>query len=325
MITDTNPVTEQIPKPKNSSKLLNIFFIGLKILTKITSIIAKFSKIALAGLSLAAYTYLYSWSFALMLMAQLFIHEYGHIWAMKRVGIKTKGIYFIPFVGGAAVASEDFKTRKDEVFVALMGPVFGFACAFIMLAIYYYTKVPMYAAGASWMAMINLFNLLPINPLDGGRVMKSIAFSMHSWVGYTFMSIGIVASLFLAFYAKMWLFILVMIISSLELLVEFWFDRKRKIEQAEYKEQCDRLRDNIETLRKHHRENNIPIPEDSVLRQDIKKLLPVMEIPPMKPSMSMLQILNATLEYFALAILLYLFMVLTMDIPGASLAMDVLR
>lgn len=325
MITDTNPVTETIPKPKKSNKLINVFFICMKIVTKITSLIAKVSKLALAGISLAAYTYMYSWEFALMLMAQLFIHEYGHIWAMKKVGIKTKGIYFIPFVGGAAVASEDFKTRKDEVFVALMGPVFGFGCAFIMLAIYYFTKDPMYAAGASWMAMINLFNLLPINPLDGGRVMKSIAFSIHSWAGYVFMGIGIVASILLAVFAQMWLFILVVIISSLELLVEFWFNRKRKIEQQEYDAQRISISNNIEKLRKYHADNNVPIPDDSILRSDLKKLLPEYDVTPIKPTMTMLQMLNATLEYFALAILLYWFMALTMDIPGASLAMDVLR
>jgi len=319
MITDTNPVTETIPKPK--SNFVNILFVGLKIITKITSIIAKFSKIALAGISLAAYTYLYSWPFALMLMAQLFIHEYGHIWAMKRVGIKTKGIYFIPFVGGAAVASEDFKTRKDEVFVALMGPVFGFGCALIMMVIYYTTKSPMFAAGAAWMAMINLFNLLPINPLDGGRVMKSIAFSIHSWFGYVFMIIGIIASIFLAIYAHIWIFILVVILSSLELVVEFYFNHKRRKEEIEYKEQCDKLNAKMDVLRKEHIEKGIPIPTTSVLNVS----LPEIEITPEKPTMNIKEIVLAVLQYFALAIILYIFMEDTMHIPGAALAMDILR
>jgi Zn-dependent protease len=296
------------------NRFTNVLLIVVKFITKIMSVSVKITKIVLAGVSLAAYTYMFSWKFALMIMAQLLIHEYGHIWAMKRTGIKTKGIFFIPFVGGAAVASEDFKSRNDEVFVALMGPVFGFACAGGMLALYYATNNPIYAAGASWMAMINLFNLLPINPLDGGRVMKSIAFSLHTTVGLVFLVLGIIASGFLAFYAHMWIFIFVIILSSLELAIEFYYKRKWKIEDDKIRKHNDEL----ESLRQKYVDEGREIPF-------YLKNLPIYEYQTEKPNMTKLEIAIALVGYFLLAILLYMFMAATMSVPGAAIAMEFLQ
>ena len=59
---------------------------------------AKFAKFGLAGLSLAGYTYLYTWQFALFIMVSLFCHEFGHALAMRLSGLRVKGIYFIPFL-----------------------------------------------------------------------------------------------------------------------------------------------------------------------------------------------------------------------------------
>jgi len=314
-------------KPKSfGSKMTNIAILSLKVITKVTSISAKMTKLALAGISFAAYSYMYSWKFSLILMVQLLIHEYGHIWAMKRVGIKTKGIYFIPFVGGAAVASEDFKTRNDEVFVAIMGPVFGFACALGMMIIFYVTENPMYAAGASWMAMINLFNLLPINPLDGGRIMKSIAFSIHSWVGLIFMCLGIVGAIFLAVYAHIWIFILVVILSTIELLLEFWLlKRKNKYDEILNNEYYSIL-NHIASIEKDYTDKNVPIPAElAKYLTETKTNLRKPEKPVEKPIMTLRQILLAVLQYFTLALALYAFMAMTSHIPGARLAMEMLQ
>lgn len=153
--------------------------LGAKILPALMKILksAKFIKAGLAVTSFAAYAYLLTWQFATVIMIALFVHESGHVWAMRRRNIKTKGFYFIPCIGGAAVPSEAFKTREDEAYVAIMGPVWGFGLALLVLILYFFSGMPMLAAAASWMAMINLLNLLPINPLDGGRIIKSIVFS----------------------------------------------------------------------------------------------------------------------------------------------------
>jgi Zn-dependent protease len=208
-------------KTKPKSKIVLVLLLCLKFLTKGLGVSAKLFKVGLAGVSFALYAYMFTWKFALVIMVQLFIHEYGHIWAMKRCGIKTKGIYFIPFFGGAAVASESFKTRWDEVYIAMMGPVFGFMCAAASYAMWLITDLPFYAAASSWMAMLNVVNLIPINPLDGGRVMKSMIFSMKRTAGLIYMVLGILATFTVAVMFGMWTLVILGFISLLELVVEW--------------------------------------------------------------------------------------------------------
>jgi len=181
---------------------------------------AKMIKIALASGSMLAYSYLFTWEFAVILLGAIVFHEYGHITGMKNCGIKTKGIYLIPFLGGAAVPSESFKSRTQEVYVSLMGPWYGLALLipFLFYGVVYESSL---AVGlASFMALLNLFNLIPINPLDGGRVIKSIAFSLSSTLGIIILSLGLVGAGYLVYIFEIWVLFLVIIIGSLELFFE---------------------------------------------------------------------------------------------------------
>lgn len=188
--------------------------------SKLLTLILKCSKLILAGASFASYSYLIGWKFALTVMAMLFVHESGHVWAMRKSGIPTKGFYFIPFFGGAAVADREFHSRSEEFFVAIMGPIWGFLFAAVIMIGYYISHDAIFAVIASWMALINLFNLLPINPLDGGRMLKSIAFSINTKLGMLVLYIGILAFAILMIYSKVYFFGVLLIISFLELLFE---------------------------------------------------------------------------------------------------------
>ena len=204
-----------------------IVALAAKLGPKLVSVGVKFAKVAKVGKmglavgSMVTYVYLLTWQFAVLIMVSLFFHESGHIWAMKRCGLKTKGIYFIPFMGAAAVSEDTFGTRRNEVYIAIMGPIWGFALAVVTLIGYYVTDNALFAAAAGWMAMINLFNLLPINPLDGGRIMKSIAFSIDSKIGLIFLVAGIIVSIFLTFWAGLILFLILLLIGTLELFFEY--------------------------------------------------------------------------------------------------------
>lgn len=222
---------QKIDNMKHRSKMEkitpNIVALFAKIGSKLLMIGIKFAKFlkigkfALIAGSAVSYAYLFTWQFSLMIMISLFVHEYGHLWAMKRCGLKTKGIYFIPFLGAASVADGTFKTRRDEAYIAIMGPIWGFILAAIVAIIYVITKNTLYAAAAGWMATINLFNLLPINPLDGGRILKSITFSINSTLGFTFLIIGIFASIIITLWAGIILFVFLLFIASLELTFEY--------------------------------------------------------------------------------------------------------
>ena len=190
----------------------------------------KVGKLALAAITFASYSYLFTWKFALLLMIAIGFHESGHVWAMKKIGIKTSGFFFIPFFGGAAVATESCKTYAQTAYIAIMGPIWGTALAYATLAIYYTTGQPLWAAAAAWMAVVNLFNLLPITPLDGGHMLKSICFSINQNLGLIFLGVSLVGSCFLFWHIRAFLFIVLLAVGALEFGVEVWHRRSvRKI------------------------------------------------------------------------------------------------
>jgi len=181
---------------------------------------AKMIKLALASGSMMAYSYLFTWEFAIILLSAIVFHEYGHITGMKHCGIKTKGIYLIPFVGGAAVPDRSFKNRTEEVYVSLMGPWYGLALLLPFLFYGVMFKSNLAIGLASFMALLNLFNLVPINPLDGGRVIKSIAFSLHSNFGILILALGIIGAAYLVYIFEIWILLIVIVIGGIELLFE---------------------------------------------------------------------------------------------------------
>ncbi|BBN80267.1 hypothetical protein PA25_02520 [Pseudoalteromonas sp. A25] len=178
-------------------------------------------KAALAGASVAGYAWLFSWQFALMFVACLVVHEYGHVRAMQYFKIKTKGIYLIPFVGGLAVSDDKITTRWQDVVISLMGPAFGLFTSVLGVVIYYITDLEIFAAVAVLSALLNLFNLLPILPLDGGHVLKSISFSMRSWVGLLVCMAGVLFGLWLSYIFGLMLLVFFLFVGSLEIVFEW--------------------------------------------------------------------------------------------------------
>lgn len=215
---------------ENKSSKGGLWALLLKVGGKIFPTIVKLSKFGLAGLSLASFTALYNWKFALLIMIAVGFHESGHVWAMKKAGIKTKGFYFIPFVGGAAVAEEQYTSYKQNVWVAIMGPAWGGLLAIATGIGYLITKNPLFAASAAWMAAFNLFNLLPITPLDGGQIMRAITFSINQKVGLVFLTLSFLASIAIMVTLHVWLWALFLVVGGLELGFEVYTRYKAKTE-----------------------------------------------------------------------------------------------
>lgn len=144
---------------------------------------AKAVKVLLAGSALAGWSIIFSWQFAVVLIAVISFHEYGHVWAMRRTGMKTKGMYLIPFVGGVAIGDKA-ETHWQQVFIAMMGPLFGLGMSLIFYVAFIFTENHFIGLMASISALVNVFNLLPILPLDGGQVVKAMVFSGRSYLAY---------------------------------------------------------------------------------------------------------------------------------------------
>ena len=214
-------------KAKESKSGTGLLALLIKLGGKVSTIIPKLLKsvkvvkVGMAAATAASYSYMFTWKFALAIMLMIGWHEYGHLCAMKWQGMKTKGFYFLPFLGGVAVGTSDYPDRKGLAIVALMGPIFGLVLSAIALALYQLSADPLWAAIAGWWAFINLFNLLPILPLDGGKVLSAIALSIHSKIGLWILTLGLFALVFIGIELHISLFAVLLIAGSVELFFEY--------------------------------------------------------------------------------------------------------
>ncbi len=138
-------------------------------------------------------------------MTALCIHEAGHIWAMRRCGIGLQSLNFIPLVGAMARPASEFKSQDEEAYIAIMGPAWGLGSALLAYLAYLATGLPQLALVAKWAAILNLFNLIPVSPLDGGRVIKSIVWSASERAGQILLVLGPVVLIGLTIYSRIWL------------------------------------------------------------------------------------------------------------------------
>ncbi|MBL4912568.1 site-2 protease family protein [Shewanella schlegeliana] len=209
--TPTTPIPE-----KRQFSVVGLASLGFKLLKS-----AKVIKVLLAGASVAAYSWLFSFQFALALIACLVFHEYGHIRAMKYFGMKTKGIYLIPFMGGLALSDEKINTRWQDVVISIMGPTFGLLMSLVSLVAYWITGNIFFAGLATFNALLNLFNLLPILPLDGGHILKSISFSMNSMMGLVACILGAAVGVYISYSLGLALLGFLLLIGSAEIVFEW--------------------------------------------------------------------------------------------------------
>lgn len=207
--------TVEVVAPQKFS-LLGLASLGFKLLKS-----AKIIKVLLAGASLAAYSWLFSFQFAVALIACLMVHEYGHIRAMQYFGMKTKGIYIIPFLGGLALSDDKINTRWQDVTISIMGPVFGLLLSLVLMLVYWMTGNIFFAGLANFNALINLINLLPILPLDGGHILKSIGFSINGKFGLVAMAIGSAIGIFGSYTLGLSFLAFFMLIGTVEIAMEW--------------------------------------------------------------------------------------------------------
>jgi Zn-dependent protease len=124
--------------------------------------------------SIGAYTLLWGWRFAALFVGLLFVHELGHAIQLRREGIPTSPILFVPFLGAVIGMRGLPKNAWVEAKVGLAGPVLGSLGAAGVLALSHATGSRLLEAVAFTGFFLNLFNLLPIVPLDGGRAAAAL-------------------------------------------------------------------------------------------------------------------------------------------------------
>lgn len=124
--------------------------------------------------SVIVYSLIFGWQFAIGLVALLFVHEMGHAVVMKLKGIPIGGMIFIPLLGAAVIMKQMPRNAKDEAEVGIAGPIAGAIAAMVCLTIARDNPYSVWAPLAYFGFFINLFNLIPIVPFDGGRILGAI-------------------------------------------------------------------------------------------------------------------------------------------------------
>jgi Zn-dependent protease len=161
--------------------------------------------LVLSTMALLSFWYLFGWKLGLLLSTVIVIHEAGHVAAMLMVGVGVRGIYLIPFFGGAAVPKTAYRTEGRLGFVALMGPGLSVIPTLGLLATYKATGDIHLRQAAEMFAVINAANLLPIYPLDGGLILNALVGSVSRKSALIAAWIGILTGLGLAIYLQSFL------------------------------------------------------------------------------------------------------------------------
>ena len=158
--------------------------------------------------SVGAYALIWGWKFAVGFVALLFIHEMGHYIQLRREGVKPSGMVFIPFLGAAVFSKSLGGSALKEARVGLAGPVLGSLAAAALVPVWLVTDNDFWAALAFVGFFLNLFNLLPVLPLDGGRAMAAMA----PWMWF----VGFAALVALAFLFPSPVMILILLFGGME-------------------------------------------------------------------------------------------------------------
>jgi Zn-dependent protease len=185
-----------------------------------------FATAGTALVSVAAYALFWGWSFAVGLVALLFVHEMGHVIQLRREGMRATAPRFIPFLGAFIKADLERGDALTEARVGLAGPIVGTLGTCVCLVLYAITRNEFFKALAYVGFLLNLFNLLPVVPLDGGRAMAAMA----PWMW----GVGFVLLIATAFILPNPIMIIIVVFAGIETYRRWRQRRTRSIEQAAY-------------------------------------------------------------------------------------------
>jgi Zn-dependent protease len=189
------------------------------------ALLLKFKLVLLLGLKLLApswtfllslwlYVALFGWRLAIVLMLVLLAHELGHYFAFRAYGLPVRLPAFVPFLG-AFTAGAVPDNLEDDANIALAGPLTGLGLAAACYAIGTTTHDRFWFACADISAFLNLFNMIPMPPFDGGRVINALWPPL--WIG------GFVAFIAFALWAHISpIFIVIIGILGLPSILGLW-------------------------------------------------------------------------------------------------------
>jgi Zn-dependent protease len=158
--------------------------------------------------SIVAYQLIFGWLFSIGFVLLLLLHELGHVFQLRREGVEASAPMFIPFLGAVIAAKSMGDDAAAEARVGLAGPILGSIATLVPLGIWLATGSDFWQALAFIGFFLNLFNLLPILPLDGGRAMAALS----PWVWL----VGLVGLVALVIFFPNPILLLILLLGGLE-------------------------------------------------------------------------------------------------------------
>jgi Zn-dependent protease len=126
-------------------------------------------------LSLGVYWTVFGWLFALGLVLSIYVHEIGHVAALRQLGIRASAPMFVPGFGALVRLKEYPASPREDARVGLAGPIWGLVASVVAWLAFQLTGWPILVAIARVGAWLNLFNLIPVWQLDGSRGMRALS------------------------------------------------------------------------------------------------------------------------------------------------------
>ncbi|MEN9302791.1 MAG: hypothetical protein RL264_1220 [Bacteroidota bacterium] len=143
-------------------------------------------------------------TFLLLLIVVLFVHEFGHYIAMKSFGYENVRMLFIPLMGAFVQGSKEKYSQKQSLIVSAAGPLPGIALGILFYYLSYQFQLNWMALLAFLFIFLNLVNLVPVDPLDGGQLFKLLVFQNQDLLLMIFSLTSSLSMIILDFFIQSW-------------------------------------------------------------------------------------------------------------------------
>jgi Zn-dependent protease len=191
---------------------------------------------SLALYLILGYYIFHSFEMLLLITAIVVFHELGHFFAMKSFRYKDLGIFFIPLLGAYVSGSKREVSQKESAIILLAGPLPGIIIG-IILYLFYQNNSDLTIAGISFytisilLIFLNLINLIPVYPLDGGQLLNRVFLDEESWVSKAFVFLSAAFLCWVALFAISPPFYILLIFPAMMLLRLFGDSKLNAVEK----------------------------------------------------------------------------------------------
>lgn len=152
-----------------------------------------------------------SWLAVLLLVGVILIHEMGHFIAMKAFGYTGVNMTFVPFVGAYVSGETSNFSKRNKIIMLLAGPLPGIVIGLVLFFLYRQGGSFVYFQASLLFLLLNVFNLVPVSPLDGGQFFETMFLSGGKKIQLWFLYISLAAVLFVVIRWELWSLILIAI------------------------------------------------------------------------------------------------------------------